>query len=154
MRRFNLFGGELELDEDDPDGYRGGQARISALLGARELVVKQFEIPPGKSLCPYHYEYVEEWLVVLDGAPTVRHPGGEESLAPGDVVCFPAGPEGAHKVTNPGQQDVRLLMFSDARQPSVAVYPDSDKIGIRPGRDEDRLMVRRSAGVDYWDGEA
>lgn len=154
MERPNIFKAEFEYDDADPDGYRGGMARVGEGAGGQENVVKLFELPAGQTLCPYHYEYVEEWLVVLDGAPTVRHPGGEEALAPGDVVCFPAGPEGAHKVTNPGQQDVRLLMFSDARQPSVAVYPDSDKIGIRPGRDEDRLMVRRSAGVGYWDGEA
>src|SRR5439155_12347310 len=37
----------------------------------------------------YHYEYDDEWLIVLEGRPTVRHPGGEEELDPGDIVCFP-----------------------------------------------------------------
>jgi uncharacterized cupin superfamily protein len=37
-----------------------------------------FEIPGGQSLCPYHYEYEEEWLVVLDGAVLVRMPDGGE----------------------------------------------------------------------------
>jgi hypothetical protein len=36
----------------------------------------------------------------------------------------------------------------------VAVYPDSDKIGVWTGRKEDQLMLRRSDGsVDYYDGE-
>ena len=33
------------------------------------------------------------------------------------------------------------------------MYPDSDKIGIYTGNREDDLMVRRSSGVDYYDGE-
>jgi len=47
-----------------------------------------------------------------------------------------------------------LLMFSSAREPAVAVYPDSDKIGVWPGNDDDKVMLRRCDGhVDYYDGE-
>jgi hypothetical protein len=38
-------------------------------------------------------------------------------------------------------------------EPSVAVYPDSDKIGVWPGDRRDHVLVRRESGVDYWDGE-
>jgi hypothetical protein len=45
-------------------------------------------------------------------------------------------------------------MFSSARRPAVAVYPDSEKIGVRPGNDADRVMLRREDGrVEYYDGE-
>jgi hypothetical protein len=45
-------------------------------------------------------------------------------------------------------------MFSSAHEPAVAVYPDSDKIGVWPGRDQDVVMLRRAGGhVDYYDGE-
>jgi hypothetical protein len=45
-------------------------------------------------------------------------------------------------------------MFSSAREPAVAVYPDSDKVGVWPGNSDDELMVRRSDGdVPYFDGE-
>ncbi len=45
-------------------------------------------------------------------------------------------------------------MFSSARVPAVAVYPDSGKIGLWPGNLEDTVMLRRADGdVDYWDGE-
>jgi hypothetical protein len=38
--------------------------------------------------------------------------------------------------------------------PSVSVYPDSDKVGVRPaGGGPDRLDFRRGDGVDYWEGE-
>ena len=85
----------------------------------------------------------------------MRTPEGEQDLARGDVVAFAAGPEGAHKVSNRSEQDARLVMFSSAREPSVAVYPDSDKIGVWPGNDADTLMLRRADGhVDYYDGES
>ena len=105
-------------------------------------------------MCPYHYEYEEEWLLVLGGTVVVRAPQGEEQLAAGETVCFPPGPAGAHKVTNRGDSTARILMFSSAREPAVAVYPDSDKIGVWPGNSEDEVMLRRADGkVGYWDGE-
>ena len=56
---------------------------------------------PGQSICPYHYETgEEEWLIVLVGRPTLRTPAGEQELRPWDCAFFPAGEEGAHKVTN------------------------------------------------------
>ena len=153
MLRFNILTAPMSYDEDEPPGYGSGYVHVSPEVGADELALKVFELRPGESICPYHYEYVEEWLIVLEGRPTVRHPEGEEVLDPGDTVCFPRGPDGAHKVTNHTGEPARMIMFSSGREPSVAVYPDSDKIGVWPGRSEDKIMVRRSANVDYWDGE-
>jgi uncharacterized cupin superfamily protein len=154
MRPANVFDDEYELDETDPDGFRAAMARVGKTAGGEELAVKAFALPPGQSLCPYHYEYVEEWLLVLDGDVVLRTPAGEQELRRGDLVCFASGPSGAHKVSNRSAQPARVLMFSSAREPSVAVYPDSDKIGVWPGNDEDRVMLRRTDGhVDYYDGE-
>ena len=154
MRRFNIFKAEVEHDVEDPDGYRGGGIRIAPLLGAAMLGATLYELPPGQAICPYHYEYGnEEWLVVLSGRPWLRHQDGEETLEPGDAVCFPVGPEGAHSVRNRSDETVRVLMLSTHNEPSVAVYPDSDKLGVWPGDSRDNLMVRRESGVDYWDRE-
>jgi hypothetical protein len=47
------------------------------------------------------------------------------------------------------------MMWSSSREPAVAVYPDSDKIGVWPGHEGDELMLRRADGaVDYWYGES
>ena len=154
MRPANVFSDEYEFDAGDPDGFHVGMARVGKTAGGEELAVKAFALPPGQSICPYHYEYVEEWLLVLDGDVVVRTPEGGQELVRGDLVCFPAGPSGAHKVSNGSEQTARVLMFSSAREPAVAVYPDSDKIGVWPGNDEDRVMLRRADGrVDYYDGE-
>jgi len=97
---------------------------------------------------------VEEWLIVLEGEVAVRTPEGEEPAHRGDAVCFPTGPAGAHKVLNRADAPARVVLFSSSRRPAVAIYPDSDKIGVFPGRDEDRAMLRREDGNrDYWDSE-
>jgi uncharacterized cupin superfamily protein len=155
VQRANLFEDEFEYDPDDPDGYHCGMARVGKTAGGEELAIKLFELPPGNSVCPYHYEYVEEWLLVLEGSVLVRTPDGEEAAGPGELVRFPAGPAGAHKVTNSADAAARLLMFSSSREPAVAVYPDSDKIGAWVPGGADNVMLRRSDGnVDYYDGEA
>ena len=157
MRRTNLNELAVEYDETDPEGYRAGMARFGPSIEAVRLGASVYELPPGQSICPYHYEYPdEEWLLVLQGRPTLRRPHGEEELEPNDVVCFPEGPEGAHKVTNGTDETVRVLMISTKNQPAVAVYPDSDKIGVWPvqGGGEDKVMLRRGDGnVEYYDGE-
>jgi uncharacterized cupin superfamily protein len=154
LARVNLLRDQTVYDDTDPEGYLGGRIHVSQALGADGLAVKLMEMPAGQSVCPYHYEYEEEWLVVLDGAVSVRTPDGEHALERGDIVRFPTGPAGAHKVTNAGEASARVLMFSSAREPSVAVYPDSDKIGVWPGNAEDTVMLhRRDGAVEYWDGE-
>ncbi|MGI8920414.1 MAG: cupin domain-containing protein [Solirubrobacteraceae bacterium] len=154
MSRANVFSAECEYEKSDPDGFRSGMARIGDAVGGKALAVKVYELPAGESVCPYHYEYEEEWLVVLDGAVVVRAPRGDEELTRGELVCFPAGPDGAHKVTNRSNATARIMMFSSSHEPAVAVYPDSDKIGVRPGNPEDKVMLRRADGdVGYWEGE-
>ena len=150
---YNLFSGELEPPEDgDPDGFRYSHGRFGPRIGAAKLGGTVYELGPGQRICPYHYEYGnEEWLIVLDGAPTLRVPDGERELAAGDVVCFPEGPTGAHDVSNRGTGTVRVLMLSTKNRPDVSVYPDSGKIGMWAG--DESIVVERSSAVDYWVGE-
>jgi uncharacterized cupin superfamily protein len=155
MERFNLLAAEPEYDDSDPEGYRAGMDRFGPKIGAAQLGGSVYELPPGQSICPYHYEYPEEeWLFVLSGRVDVRTPEGEEELGPLEVVCFPFGPEGAHKVTNRGEETARVVMLSTKAQVSVAVYPDSGKMLASTGNPDDRLMARRESAVDYYDGEA
>jgi uncharacterized cupin superfamily protein len=151
----DIYAGTFAYDPADPEGYRSGVMYVGRAAGGRENSVRVYEVPPGQSICPYHYEYVEEWLVVLDGEVRLRAPAGERPLARGAIVCFAAGPEGAHKVTCEADRPARVMMFSSAHEPSVAVYPDSDKIGVWPGREDDHVILRRADGhVDYYEGEA
>jgi uncharacterized cupin superfamily protein len=154
VKRINIGTPEFTWDESDPEGFRAGMARLGGLLGAKETGISVYELPPGQSICPYHYECgEEEWLLVLSGNPTLRAPDGEERLAPWDVACFPRGPEGAHAVRNDTAETARVLMFSTVVTPTATVYPDSDKVGIWTGDKETDVLVRRSSRVGYYDGE-
>jgi len=154
LRRVNLFRVPVEESSERPGGYHLAFARLAPQIGATLIGATVYELPPGQSSFPYHYEYgCEEWLLVVRGRPTLRHPEGEDELEPGDLVCFPEGPGGAHKVTNRTGETARIVILSTKGEPAVAVYPDSDKIGIWSGNEADDVMVRRESGVDYWDRE-
>jgi uncharacterized cupin superfamily protein len=148
----NVFDVPRSADDDEPDGYGAPYARIGPLVGASVLGMTVYELSDGSSICPYHYEYpCEEWLIVLEGRPVLRDPDGEHDLEPGDVVCFPCGPEGAHKITNSGPERSLVAMLSTKEDPAVVVYPDSDKVGVYSNGSS--LLFPRSAAVDYWLGE-
>lgn len=158
MHRVNVLSVATELDPDDPPGYLAPRAKLGPMIGARMIGGSIYDLQPGQSVCPYHYEYGnEEWLLVLEGSATLRHAEGEEDretvLRPGELVCFPQGPGGAHKVSNASEATVRVLLLSTLVDPSATVYPDSDKIGIWPGDPRDSVIVRRGSAVDYYDGE-
>jgi uncharacterized cupin superfamily protein len=154
VQRVNIGDPAFVYTDDDPEGFRGGLFRFGAKLGAEQMGTSVYELPPGQSICPYHYEYAEEeWLLVLQGRPTLRHPDGSDELEPWDVVCFAPGPQGAHAVTNATAEVVRVMMYSTVKHPAATVYPDSDKIAVWTGNRDDDLIVHRTSGVDYWSGE-
>ena len=141
-------------NDDDPPGFRSRWARLGPSLGAAKMGATVYELPPGEAICPYHYEYAEEeWLLVLEGTPTLRVPDGSSQLSPWDVCVFPAGPSGAHKVTNETSETVRVMMFSDVKMIAATVYPDSDKIGVWVGNEADTAMFRRREAVEYYTDE-
>ena len=111
-----------------------------------------YDLAPGQASSPYHYEYDEEWLLVVDGTVVLRAPDGEHTLQRGDLVRFPPGPAGAHKVMNRSDAPARTLLFSSRQGLAVSVYPDSDKIGVFVGN-EVELIFRRGTAVPWADGE-
>ena len=119
----------------DPEGFRSGMFRFGPLLGAS--AARRHRRPrPLRQASPVSLRVRRKrsGCLVLAGRPTLRHPEGEDVLAPWDVVCFPTGPRGAHAVRNDTDQTVRVLMWSTVRLPAATVYPDSDKIGIWTGQ--------------------
>jgi uncharacterized cupin superfamily protein len=76
---------------------REGRIDVSRALGSEATAMYIYDLAPGQGSCPYHYEYEEEWLLLLDGALVLRAPDGERTLARGDLVCFPPGPTGAQR---------------------------------------------------------
>jgi uncharacterized cupin superfamily protein len=151
VHRFNLITGETDADHAR-EGFTWRAARLGDALGSERIGGTLYDLPDGERVCPYHYHHgVEEWLYVVAGNPTLRTPDGERTLRPGDVVCFEADATGAHAIAGPG----RVLILSANQSPSICVYPDSDKVGTRPGAADrrDSLNFRRDDAVGYWEGE-
>ena len=79
-------------------------------------------------------------------------------MAPGEVVAFAAGRDGAHQLINDGDSAVRYLMVSTTAPADLVEYPDSNKIaamggGFRaPGAVSYMLSTVEQLG--YFDGEA
>ena len=143
MQSINIF------SADKPEG----RIDVAQLLGSSDVLMFVYDLEPGRSSSPYHYEYAEEWLLVVDGTLVLRAPDGEHTLQRGDLVRFPAGQEGAHKVMNRSDAPARTVMFSSSRVPAVSVYPDSDKIGVWSGHEPDELIFKRGTAVPWSEGE-
>jgi uncharacterized cupin superfamily protein len=149
--RINLVDDGDWMERTTPPAKPGYEWRRKRLAGER-LGASLYELQPGERTWPYHYELGnDELLVVIVGEPTLRDPGGEHQLHPGDCVYFPSGPAGAHQIINRSPDPVRVLLVSSFAIPRAAVQADSGKIMIRWGPDPDAsLWFRRDDAVDYW----
>jgi len=54
-----------------------GRLDVASAAGSSETAMYIYDIAAGRSSAPYHYDYAEEWLLVVDGTVTVRTPDGE-----------------------------------------------------------------------------
>jgi uncharacterized cupin superfamily protein len=145
VRRTNIFAPQFDQSSDRP-GYSWRSTRIAATIAAAQIGGCIYELPDGERTWPFHYHHgTEEWLIVVDGTPTLRDAEGEQVLRAGDVVCFSTGPGGAHQLRGPGT----VLMLSATHAPEAVEYPDSGKVGVRPPGG----IFRKEDAVDYWEGE-
>lgn len=145
MRKVNLHAPEFD-HRQDREGFRWQGVRVGRAIGGDQIGASLYELPDGESTYPYHLHHgTEEWLLVVAGTPLLRTPDGEQVLREGDLVCFPPGPDGAHRLTGPGT----ILLLSAASSPDVVEYPDSGKIGARPKG----TNYRAADTLDYWWGE-
>jgi uncharacterized cupin superfamily protein len=137
-------------------GYTCRRARLGRQAGSEKTGLSLWELPAGESAYPYHWHLAEEELiVVLSGRPSLRTPGGSRELEEGEVVAFPVGEAGAHRIENRTDAAVRFLSFSN-QQPDIVVYPESGKVAAferRPDGGGLRKIFRDADAVDYWDGE-
>jgi len=143
METFNLFSGETDEEPaSGAPGHRGRAARVGSKLGASLLGMSVYDIPPSEAIGPYHFEWTdEEWLIVIEGRVTIRTPDGELVLDPGEVLCFPAGPEGAHQVRNATDLSARVAILATNNEFGIVEYPEDEQVGIWAG-DEHYVLDR------------
>ena len=150
VRRTNLAAITCEPRPQLPDGFRRNSTRLGPTVGATRSGLSVYELPPGQAVSPYHFEEPEEeWLLVVSGTPTLRHPEGEDRLEPWDLVFFPAGPAGAHLVRNDTEETARVAMFSSmSATVGAVVYPDSDTVWVWSEDGAVDFVVERGSAVD------
>jgi len=145
VTKVNIIGVEL-VEPLDEAGFRHVATSVGERLGAHRIGASVYQAEAGVPIWPFHYHHgIEEWLYVIAGAPVLREPAGERTLAPGDLVCFPTGHRGAHTVKGPGR--FVILATGEHVEPWMCVYPDSGKVSGPEG------ILLRSSAVGYWHGE-
>lgn len=130
----------------DEWGFRHAATAIGERLGAARIGAGVYDAFADAPIWPYHYHHgIEEWVYVLKGAPVLRDPLAERTLAPGHLVCFPSGALGAHAISGPG----RFAIFATGQfeEPWLSVYPDSGKVSGPEG------VLLAASAVGYWYGE-
>ncbi len=78
--------------------------------------------------------------MVLAGAPSLRHPDGEEQLEAGDLLCLPEGPAGARRLLNPGASVARAVLLSTTGFPVNVHYPDVGRWVLHNGPDDTVIL--------------
>jgi hypothetical protein len=155
MRRVSLSRPDLKRDPDDPPGFRCSVWRFGESLGAEQVGTTLYEIPPGQAVCPYHYENAEEeWLLVLDGNPTLREPDGENRLDPMDCRVLSAWPGRCAPGSQRHGRDGSCAHVGREPLPRGVDLPrqQQDRRLTRPGGDG--RLYRLGTEVDYYDGES
>jgi uncharacterized cupin superfamily protein len=150
VHRVNLD--ELSLQQRAGEGkYEASHAEIGLLIGAEALGYRVARLEPGKVFCPLHWHSVEEELfIVWDGEPSIRNEHGTWRLRRGDLVAFPARPEGAHQLINESDAPATVIMIANTDEArDNCFYPDSRKIMVG----ETGLIVRDNPNLDYFEGE-
>ena len=139
--------------KQEHEGFEYYRKKFVPFGDAKNSLVSVYEIPPGKAAYPYHYHHInEETFYIISGEGILKTPEGEKKVTAGDLLFFPTGPEGAHKLTNCSDTEPMVYLdFDVVHDIDVTVYPDSDKIGIW-GMGINKLYPQ-SSNVDYYEGE-
>lgn len=82
------------------------------------------EVEPGKYAYGYHYhEENEEVFFIISGEASVKTEQGDIRLKPGDVICFPAGINGSHVISNPSQTEKLIYLdVGTANRPDIVHF--------------------------------
>lgn len=135
------------------EGYEYNRRDFVPRNETGSTLVSVYEIPPLKAAYPYHYHLRdEETFYIISGTGRLKTPEGERPVSAGDLLFFPAGSEGAHKLTNTSSTEKLVYIdFDVIHDLDAAIYPDSGKIGLW-GKGVNRVY-RMDENVDYYDGE-
>jgi uncharacterized cupin superfamily protein len=119
-----------------------------------QCTVAIMEIPPQKAAFPYHFHIgITEVFYIISGEGSLKTPDKTYNVSPGDVIVFPPGQAGSHKIQNTSKTEpLRYLDFDTTNMADVTFYPDSKKVGLILNGRLTHIFMENSA-VDYYTGE-
>lgn len=114
--------------EQFKDHVRDRSKRVLGdLFGLGNYGVNLVELQPGAWSAQRHWHSTEdEFVYVLAGELTLVTDDGEQALAAGMVVGFPAGTEDGHHLVNKSGAVASYLEIGDRRADDECNYPDID----------------------------
>ena len=108
---------------------------LGDLFGLRNFGVNLTRLAPGSMSALRHaHAKQDEFVYILEGAPTLVTDAGETPLSPGMCAGFRAGTGDAHHLVNRSDADVLYLEIGDRAPGESAEYPDDD-LAVRQGAD-------------------
>ena len=113
-----------------------------------------YELQPLKSAFPKHFhKYNTESFYIISGTGKVETKDEELQVKSGDIIVFPCGEAGTHKITNTSEKDKLVYIdFDTTNSPDIIKYVDSGKIGIIE-HNISSSFYREDSQVDYYEGE-
>ena len=119
-----------------------------------QCTIAFMEIPPQKSAYPYHFHAgITEVFYIIAGKGKIETPDGNKDVTKGDVIVFPQGEKGSHRISNTSKSEMLVYLDCDTTSTAdVAFYPHSEKIGfIIDG--QQNTFFKSANNVDYYKGE-
>lgn len=109
-----------------PRLYDGAAAQLAKAVGVRQFGCNHIILMPGAFSSRRHWhEEEDEFVLVLEGAPTLIDEHGARTLAPGDCIGFPAGVANGHHITNRSAAPAVILVVGTRKVGQERVhYPD------------------------------
>ena len=121
---------------------------LGNLFGLTNFGVNLTRLAPGGISAARHcHSNQDEFVFVLEGAPTLTMNAGETQLKPGMCAGFKAGSADAHHLVNKGEVDVVYLEIGDRGLNDVVTYPDDDIKLVKTA--EGKLEVVHKDGSPY-----
>jgi uncharacterized cupin superfamily protein len=122
----------------------GGRTKrqLGEFFGLQKFGVNLTELAPGAESALLHkHSKQEEFIFILDGAPTLVLETGEIQLSAG--MCSGFTPRGsAHKLINRTSEKVVYLEIGDREAGDEATYPSDDLLAVM-GTDGKWLFTRK-----------
>ncbi|MFT4148501.1 MAG: cupin domain-containing protein [Micrococcaceae bacterium] len=155
MEKKVIYGGQgdFEAKQVDEGKFKYSKHIVTPKYNTQQHV-SFMEVPPKAFAFPYHYHLgITESYVILSGKAEVLTPEGVVSLNAGEVIVFPPGETGAHRLQNASDSEpLRYVDIDTTSVPDVINYPHSKKIAYTAGKISEGCW-KISDTVDYYYGE-